>query len=99
MHLTLEHVSDAFGFFSGVALLVTAWRNDGLYGFVDRLRKAVENAKKLAATPDKMAGPIVAALDADTTKWSWVDRWSLRVGAGLLLVSYALKLIHQWCTC
>jgi hypothetical protein len=99
MHLTLEHVSDALGFLSGVALLVTAWRNDGLFGFNERLRRAVENSKKLSATPDKMAGAIVAALDADATKWSWVDRWSLRIGAGLLLLSYALKLVHQLCNC
>jgi hypothetical protein len=99
MHVTLEHASDALGLLSGIALLVTAWRNDGLFGFNERLRQAVEQSKKLSATPDKMAGAIVAALDADATTWSWVDRWSLRSGAGLLLLSYALKLVHQGCDC
>ncbi len=43
-----------------------------------------------------MAGTIVTALEGELTKWSWVDRWSLRAGAGLLVLSYALKRWHQW---
>lgn len=104
--MSLEAWSDALGLLSGVALLVTAWRNDGLYGFVDRLRAAVAEAGKgqqagtpeplsatrsVAAEPDKMASSVISALEAELTTWSWVDRWSLRMGAFLLLLSYGLK--------
>lgn len=97
--MNLENWSDLSGLLGGLALVVTAWRNDGLYGFVDKLRKSVEAAKQHAPTPDAMAGAIVASLESELTKWSWIDRWSLRAGAGLLVVSYALKIGHQWCNC
>lgn len=97
--MNLENWSDLSGFLSGVALAVTAWRNDGLYGFVDNLRKSVETAKRSAPSQDAMAGTIVTALEGELTKWSWVDRWSLRVGAGMLVLSYTLKILHQWCNC
>ena len=47
---------------------------------------------RLEEQPDKLAGPIVEALQSELTKWTWVDRWALRVGAFLLCVSYGLKL-------
>lgn len=91
---SLEFWSDLSGLAGSIALLVTAWRNDGLYGFVDRLRKSVDHAKKQADRPaqDKLAIPIIESLDAELRKWSWLDRWSLRVGAGLLIFSFVLKL-------
>ena len=33
--MNLENWSDLCGLASGLALVVTAWRNDGLYGFVE----------------------------------------------------------------
>lgn len=99
-----EGWSDLSGLISGVALLITAVRNDGLYVFVDKLRTAVETTRKQAAEaaqsaepskpeppPDKLAEPITKALEAELTKWSWIDRWSLRVGAFFLLLSYGIK--------
>ena len=80
--MNLENWSDVSGLASGLALVVTAWRNDGLYGFVDKLRKSVEEAKQTAPTQDAMAGTIVTSLESELAKWSWIDRWSLRAGAG-----------------
>jgi hypothetical protein len=92
---TLENWSDLTGLMGSLALVVTAFRNDGLNGFVDRLRKTVENAKR-AAKEDAMAPTIVKGLEEELTKWTWIDRWSLRAGAGLLVAAYLLKLMHQW---
>ena len=92
--------SDLCGLASGIALLVTAWRNDGLYGYVEKLRNAVDAARKtpLASSPrepDKLAGAVIEALHGELSRWSWVDRWSLRAGAGLLILSYLLKLVSK----
>ena len=92
--MNLENWSDLCGLASGLALVVTAWRNDGLYGFIDNLRKSVEKAKQSAPTQDAMASTIVTALESELTKWSWIDRWSLRAGAGLLVLSYGLKVLN-----
>lgn len=43
-----------------------------------------------------MAPTIVKGLEEELTKWTWIDRWSLRAGAGLLVAAYLLKLMHQW---
>lgn len=88
-----EGWSDLCGLLSGLALVVTAWRNDGLYGFVDRLRAAVD-AAKARASADEMAPTVVAALEGELGRWSWIDRWSLRAGAALLVLSFALKLLR-----
>ena len=107
--MTLENWSDLSGLLGSLALVVTAWRNDGLYGFIDKLRKAVNDAKTQAPAvvapppvaadtatgPDPLAGPVLRALESELTKWSGVDRWSLRVGGGLLVVSYLLRLGFQ----
>jgi hypothetical protein len=107
--VTLENWSDLSGLLGSLALVVTAWRNDGLYGFIDKLRKAVNEAKTRApavampptespapaTNPDPLAGPVLTALECELTKWSGVDRWSLRVGAALLVVSYLLRLVFQ----
>lgn len=95
MTWTLENWSDLTGLTGSLALVVTAFRNDGLNGFVDRLKKTVERAKR-AAKEDAMAATIVRGLEEELTKWTWIDRWSLRVGAGLLVAAYLLKLMHQW---
>lgn len=92
--MTAENLSDVFGFLSGIALLVTAVRNDGLYVFVDRLRTAVDNAQATPNQLDKMAGPVTKALQDELSKWSWIDRWSLRAGAFLLLLSYGIKVFY-----
>lgn len=90
--MSLENWSDLCGLLSGIALIVTAWRNDGLYGFVDNLRKAVNDAKAKALPEDPMAPEVLAALQGELAKWSWMDRWSLRAGAVFLIASFALKL-------
>jgi hypothetical protein len=69
-----------------------------LYGYVEKLRKAVDTARKASLAdvprePDKLAGAVVEALHVELSRWSWVDRWSLRAGAGLLILSYLLKLV------
>ena len=97
--MNLENWSDLSGLVSGFAFIVTAWRNDGLYGFVDKLRKSVEEARKRAPAQDAMAGTVVTALEGELATWSWLDRWSLRAGAGLLVLSYVLKLWHSSCNC
>ena len=94
--MNLENGSDLSGFLGSIALVITAWRNDGLYGFVDKLRKSVVTARQNASKEDAMAGIVVTALEDDLDKWSWVDRWSLRVGAGLLVLSYGLKMWSRW---
>lgn len=98
--MTLENWSDLSGLLGSLALVVTAWRNDGLYGFIEKLRAAVSNATKPAASSpasvsDPLAGPVVQALESELTRWSRIDRWSLRVGAFLLLLSYGLRLAFQ----
>ncbi len=89
--MTAEHLSDLFGLLSGAALIVTAVRNDGLYVFVDRLRKAVDDAKAAKRPADALGDPITKALQDELTKWSWIDRWSLRAGAVFLFLSYGVK--------
>ncbi len=99
--MTAETFSDLLGFLSGIALLVTAWRNDGLWGFVSRLRQSVEQAKQSAKAPDKKAADVVASLETELTNWSTVDRWAMRVGAGLLVLSFAFKVgpkFGEWVT-
>lgn len=119
--MTLENWSDLAGLIGSLALVVTAWRNDGLYGFIERLRKAVTESTSttapkpsattptappaaplaapapVAATPsvDPLALPVLAALQSELTTWSSIDRWSLRIGAALLMVSYLLRLAFQ----
>ena len=83
--VTLENWSDLTGLLGSLALVVTAWRNDGLYGFIDKLRaavnKAAASAKAASVEPaEPLADPVVKSLESDLTKWSWIDRWSLRVG-------------------
>lgn len=90
--MSLETWSDVCGLVSGILLVVTAWRNDGLYGFVDNLRKAVAEAKAKARPDDPLAPDVIAALEGELTKWSWIDRWSLRGGAVFLIVAFLLKL-------
>ena len=107
--MTLENWSDLSGLLGSLALVLTAWRNDGLYGFIDKLRKAVNDAKTrapavvapppgapvVATGADPLAGPVLLALESELIKWSRVDRWSLRAGALLLVVSYLLRLGFQ----
>jgi hypothetical protein len=95
MPTPLEHLSDLLGFASGIALVVTAWRNDGLNGFIDRFRQSVDETKRAGVTPDKKAERVIQGLEQELTKWTWIDRWSLRAGAGLLVLSYALKVVHN----
>lgn len=98
--VTLENWSDLTGLLGSLALVVTAWRNDGLYGFIDKLRaavnKAAASAKAASVEPaEPLADPVVKSLESELTKWSWIDRWSLRVGASLLVLSYLLRLGFQ----
>ncbi|MEO8541987.1 MAG: hypothetical protein ABJA49_08340 [Betaproteobacteria bacterium] len=94
---TLESWSDLLGLLSGIALVITAFRNDGLNGFVDRLKSTVQTAKK-NANVDEMGQAVVSGLEEELTNWTWVDRWSLRVGAILLVMAYFLKIVHQYLT-
>ncbi|HZV92081.1 MAG TPA: hypothetical protein VFF72_02625 [Caldimonas sp.] len=98
--MTLENWSDLSGLLGSLALVVTAWRNDGLYGFIDKLRAAVKKAGDDAKAASReatepLADPVLKSLESELTKWSWVDRWSLRAGAFLLVLSYFLRLAFQ----
>jgi hypothetical protein len=96
--VTLETLSDIAGLLSGVCLLVTAWRNDGLFGFIDRMRKIVDEAKAQGLA-DAKADKVLDGLQAELSRWTWLDRWSLRAGAALLLTAFMLKMIHNACSC
>lgn len=90
----MEFWSDLCGLFSGFALLVTAWRNDGLYGFIDRLKVAVKNAST-AGTADAKAAAVVSGLEGELSKWTWIDRWALRAGALFLIAAFVLKMVNN----
>ena len=89
--MSAEDWSDLLGFGSGIALVYTAWRNDGLFAFVDSLRGALAKAKADKLPEDKKATSVVAALEGELAKWSGKDRWFLRGGVVLLLLSYGFK--------
>lgn len=91
--MSLETWSDGLGFVSGVVLMVTAFRNDGLHAFIVRLRQRIADAKRDHPMPDKWAGPVVEGLEKDLASWSPVDRWLLRAGAALLCLSYGVKAV------
>lgn len=94
----LEGLSDVAGLLSGICLLVTAWRNDGLLGFIERMRAVVDEARRLGVA-DAKTDKVLDGLQAELNRWTWVDRWSLRAGAALLLLSFALKMAHNFCSC
>ena len=96
--MTLETLSDLAGLLSGVCLLVTAWRNDGLFGFIDRMRKIVDEAKAQGLA-DTKTDKVLDGLQAELSRWTWLDRWSLRVGAAMLFTAFVLKMIHNACSC
>jgi len=92
---TLENWSDFAGLLSGIALVITAFRNDGLNGFVVWLKSTIETARKNAKV-DEVGHAVVTGLESELTKWARIDRWSLRVGAILLVTAYFLKIVHQY---
>lgn len=96
--MTLETLSDIAGLLSGVLLLVTALRNDGLSGFIDRMRAVVDEARTQGVA-DAKADKVLEGLQSELGRWGWIDRWSLRAGAALLLIAFALKTIHGACGC
>jgi hypothetical protein len=96
--VTLETLSDLAGLLSGVSLLITAWRNDGLFGFIDRMRKVVDEAKAQGLA-DTKTDRVLDGLQAELGRWTWLDRWSLRVGAAMLFIAFVLKMIHNVCNC
>jgi hypothetical protein len=89
--MTAETFSDVLGLLSGIALFLTAWRNDGLSAFVTGLRRSIGEAKKTPGGADKKADAVVTALEKDLTTWSTFDRWALRAGALLLGASFLVK--------
>ena len=96
--MTLETLSDVAGLLSGVALLFTAWRNDGLFGFIDRMRAVVDEAKAQGLA-DSKTDKVLEGLRAELDRWTWLDRFSLRFGAGMLFAAFLLKMIHNACAC
>jgi hypothetical protein len=96
--VTLETLSDLAGLLSGGCLLITAWRNDGLFGFIDRMRTIVDEAKAQGFA-DARADKVLDGLQAELGRWTWLDRWSLRLGAAMLLGAFVLKMIHNACNC
>ena len=91
--MSLAEFSDLLGFASGVCLVYTAWRNDGLLSFVDSVRTDLNKADNKDKPADKKAEMVIKALEKEATTWTWRDRWALRVGVALLLVSYAIKAV------
>ena len=41
----------------------------------------------------------LAGLQSELNRWTWVDRWSLRLGAALLFAAFVLKMVHNLCNC
>lgn len=89
--MTAETFSDVLGLMSGIALMLTAWRNDSLSAFLAGLRISIEEAKKTPGGADKKADAVATALEKDLSRWSIIDRWALRVGALLLGASFLVK--------
>jgi len=94
--MNLEVASATLGLLSGLVLSITAWRNDRLLLKVSSLKKKVEAAAAQNAQ-DEMAAPTVASLEADVNKWTWLDRWSLRIGVMLLFASFGCSLANSLC--
>lgn len=97
--VTLETLSDISGLLSGICLLITAWRNDGLFGFIDRMRQVVDEARKQGVADAKTDKVLDDGLQAELSRWTWLDRWSLRLGATMLVFAFVLKMIHTACSC
>ncbi|HPO21052.1 MAG TPA: hypothetical protein PLO07_17795 [Rubrivivax sp.] len=91
----LELLSDVAGLLSGICLLVTAWRNDGLLGFIERMRAVVGEARTLGVA-DAKTDKVLDGLQAELNRWTWLDRWSLRLGAALLVAAFGLKMAHNF---
>lgn len=91
----LELLSDVAGLLSGICLLVTAWRNDGLLGFIERMRAVVGEARTLGVA-DAKTDKVLDGLHAELNRWTWLDRWSLRLGAALLVAAFGLKMAHNF---
>jgi hypothetical protein len=89
--MTASEWSDLSGFASGVCLVYTAWRNDGLLSFVDSVRTDLNKPENKDKPTDKKAEMVIASLEKEATTWSGRDRWALRVGVAMLLASYAIK--------
>lgn len=91
----LELLSDVAGLLSGICLLVTAWRNDGLLGFIERMRAVVGEARTLGVA-DAKTDKVLDGLQAELNRWTWLDRWSLRLGAALLVAAFGLKMVYNF---
>lgn len=89
--MSAETLSDIFGLASGIVLLLTAFRNDGLGAFIVELRKSIEGAKKSKEGADQLAEFVASSLDKDLTTWSTFDRYALHIGAALLALSFGFK--------
>ena len=96
--MTLETLSDVAGLLSGLCLLFTAWRNDGLFGFIDRMSKVIDEARAQGIV-DAKAAKVLDGLQSELGRWTWADRWSLRLGAALLVATFLLKMMHNACGC
>lgn len=89
--MTAETFSDVLGLASGIVLLLTAFRNDGLGAFVVRLRESIDQARQTPGGADKKAEAVEQALKQELTTWQRFDRYALHWGAGLLMLSFLFK--------
>jgi hypothetical protein len=62
------------------------------------MRKVIDEAKAQGVA-DAKSDKVLDGLQSELSRWTWADRWSLRVGAALLLGAFALKMLHNVCGC
>ena len=96
--MNFEVASDIVGLLSGVLLVITAVRADHVQSALQPLLRAISRGKNTAQV-EQNAESVAGAIERDLQGWTWLDRWSLRGGMGLLLVSFFLKMIHHGCSC
>lgn len=45
---------------------------------------------------DAKTDKVLDGLQAELNRWTWLDRWSLRLGAALLVAAFGLKMAHNF---
>jgi hypothetical protein len=90
----LELWSDVVGFVAAVIMLLPAVRADRLLQFITQFRQATADARK-RGSGDPNLDKYLDWLANTSGTWSSFDGWCLRLGALLLVLSFALKLCHH----
>lgn len=89
--------SDIVGFIAGVVMLAPVIRADRLLRFIADFRRSTADAVQRGAA-DPNLKTYSDWLESASGTWSFFDGVCLRAGAGLLVISFALKLCHHLIT-